>query len=291
MVRCECSGLRGNVDVALWLCTREPHGSETMLPAVHHALKIACSTTRYGSTPRASAPSSSSASPSSRHFRRSGCSSWRRFIAATTLLSLGAHLRRPISTSAVWAAAPIARSTPPTRRRRLAPSAPSAARYCELRNPTPETSLDGAHRWTAHILKGTAHIFKAHWDPACDGRCCPGRASSAGVPWHGLLSQSDGPSARPLRHALYGPRLEAPIRRKRGARDDDHGRGARVADHGRSRWRTRSAAAGFELQQRLVCLHAPPRASLPCVTLPLPSCPQRIILHDVRLRHGRVLQH
>ena len=48
--------------MASWLCSREPHGPEAMLPAVNHALKIASSTTRYGSTPRASAPSSPSAS-------------------------------------------------------------------------------------------------------------------------------------------------------------------------------------------------------------------------------------
>ena len=49
--------------MASWFYSREPHGPEAMLPAVHHALIIASSTTRYGSTPRASAPSSPSASP------------------------------------------------------------------------------------------------------------------------------------------------------------------------------------------------------------------------------------
>jgi len=113
-------------------------------------------------------------------------------------------------------------------------------------------------------------MSKDYLDPACDGRRCPGRAGGAGVPWHVLLSQIDGPIARPPRHALYGQRLEAPT--KRGARDGDgdhgraarvndgrdHGRAPRVADHGRSRRRTRSAAAGYELQWRLVCLRAPP---------------------------------
>ena len=46
------------------------------------------------------------------------------------------------------------------------------------------------------------------------------------------------------------------------ARVNNHGRGGRLADHGRNRRRTRSAAAaGFELQRRLVCLPA-----LPCFT-------------------------
>ena len=116
-------------------------------------------------------------------------------------------------------------------------------------------------------------MSKASWDPACDGRRRPGRAGDAGVPWHVLLSQNDGPNARPPRHALYGQRLEAPTKRG-GARDGDgdhgkaarvndgrdHGRAARVADHGRSRRRTRSAAAGFGLQRRLVRLCA----RLPC---------------------------
>ena len=52
---------------------------------------------------------------------------------------------------------------------------------------------------------------KASWDPACDGHGRPGRASGAGVPWHHVLSQNSGPSARLPRHALYGQRVEAPI--------------------------------------------------------------------------------
>ena len=112
--------------------------------------------------------------------------------------------------------------------------------------PFPRPDAFRPRWWRARL--GSLHtMLKASWDSTCDRRRCPGRASGADVPWHGLLSQNDGPSARPPRHALYGQRLEAPVR-KRGARDDDHGRGARVDDHGRSRRRTRSAAAGgFEL--------------------------------------------
>ena len=62
--------------------------------------------------------------------------------------------------------------------------------------------------------------------------------------------------ARPPRDdALHSPRLGAPIGRQ-GARRVPLV--AQVRDHGRSRRRTRSAAAGYELQWRLVCLRAPP---------------------------------
>ena len=48
---------------------------------------------------------------------------------------------------------------------------------------------------------------------------------------------------------------------------------AQIGDHGQSRQRARSAAAGFELRHRLVCLRAPPVLFLPCLTVPAYSSP------------------
>ena len=145
----------------------------------------------------------------------------------------------------------------------LDPLDPAPGHYCHtdpMRPTSPRATPPDAGD-LGPPLNGTACLFKAHWDPACDGRRCPGGASGAGVPWHGLLSQNDGPSARPPRHALYGQRLEAPIKKENTggrplvAHDDNHG--PRVVDYGRSRRPTRSAATGFELR-RLVCPAAPP---------------------------------
>ena len=54
-------------------------------------------------------------------------------------------------------------------------------------------------------------MSKVSWDPACDGNRRSGRASGAGGPWHRVLSQNFGPSARLPRHAFCGQRMEAPI--------------------------------------------------------------------------------
>ena len=121
---------------------------------------------------------------------------------------------------------------------------------------------------------------KASWCLAREGRCCPGRASDAAVPWH---DQNGGPGARPPRYALYGQRLDDPIRRggRRAlllaacvlvylgytATSPRRMRPLLVAgvDDERSRSDTRSAAAvGCELLRRLVCLPA---------TLPVSSSP------------------
>ena len=68
------------------------------------------------------------------------------------------------------------------------------------------TTIAAAIAPTCRQRGRTARISKAHWDPACDGRRCPGGASGAGLPWHVLLSQNDGPSPRPPCHALQGQR-------------------------------------------------------------------------------------
>ena len=91
-------------------------------------------------------------------------------------------------------------------------------------------------------------------------RTCP-CASAPHAPMHVVTSMQvdartpirDAPPPRD--DALQSQRLGAPI----GWRGTQLAPlVARIGDHDRSRRRSRSAAAGFELQRRLVCLPAPP---------------------------------
>eukprot|EP00964_Phaeocystis_antarctica_P046308 scaffold26737_cov57-Phaeocystis_antarctica.AAC.2 len=76
----------------------------------------------------------------------------------------------------------------------------------------PDTTNGRQHHSRADACRRLAGraASKASWRLACEGRCCPGRASDAAVPWH---DQNGGPGARPPRYALYGQRLDDPIRR------------------------------------------------------------------------------